>query len=213
MSHRVTSLFVLFLCVGFVGHAPSTLAEEWQDYENYTVVDHDTTWSGHVTRADLPKPTVVVNGATLTIEKGTTVEISLLTVHEGRIVAEGTPEQPIKFTKQAPDFSRVPADYAPYDKECYYAPEPGTIIFYATATEHDEPSLFRHVEFEGLGYDGAVGSDNCPDVHARAHPLRDFFIKTAQAERNELVTPALSFSGGQLRIEHSSFREIGRAHV
>src|SRR3989344_3717856 len=66
----------------------------WGDYENYTVIDHNTVWSGSMTAVGVDKPVVVVNGATLTIEKGSQIEWGLLSVYDGQIVAVGTEMEP-----------------------------------------------------------------------------------------------------------------------
>jgi pimeloyl-ACP methyl ester carboxylesterase len=188
--------------------------DPWQDYENYTVIDQDTTWSGHLGRAEMPKQTVVVNGAILTILPGTEVEVGMLSVYDGRIVAEGTAEQPIRFTKQAPDLSNVPADYAPYDRECYFFPEAGMIEFATYVEAETEASVFRHATFEGMGTSEWVGSDNCPWSMGMRHPLREWLVRTAHASERRLVEhPALRVDGGKLRLENVSFQNNVHADI
>jgi len=89
-------------------------AYDWDDYDNYTVIDHDTTWSGHITRTDIPKPVVIVNESVLTIAPGSNIEIGNISVYNGRIDAFGTEKEPIYFTKQSIDYSHIPVDYARY---------------------------------------------------------------------------------------------------
>ncbi len=203
MSYKMLGwLAILFFCLINTAHA----GDPWQNYDDYTVIDHDTMWSGHLGRTELPKPTVVVNGATLTIEKGTTVEVSMLTVLDGRIVAMGTETEPIHFTKQAPDFSRVPADYAPYDRECYFFPEAGMVEFASDATADAEPSVLRHVIFEGMGMNEWAESDNCPWSVGQANPVWNFFVKTVHAGRLFPANPALKFTAGRLKVEYVTFR-------
>ncbi|MDP2838135.1 MAG: hypothetical protein Q8O53_02560 [Candidatus Moranbacteria bacterium] len=207
MWYRIMGVLVFTFVLLGMSSTLAQAADPWQDYDNYTVIDHDTTWSGHLTRADFPKPTVVVNGAVLTILPGTQVAVGTLSVYDGRIVALGTATESIHFTKQATDYSRVPADYAPYDRECYFSPEAGMIEFSTEATADTEPSILRHVIFEGMGLNEWTGSDNCPWNVGWINPVRNFFVKTAHASaRTFMENPALRLSGGKLRIENASFK-------
>lgn len=61
-------------------------------------VTTDTTWSGDLRVTDT---VTVLEGATLTIDAGTTLQIAaskIITIR-GRLVAEGTPDEPILFTR------------------------------------------------------------------------------------------------------------------
>lgn len=193
-------------------HAAHTEDTGWGDYENYTVIDHDASWSGQITRADIPKPVVVVNGATLTIEKGAHIEIGTLTVYDGRIVALGTEQEKIVFAKQAPDLSWVsPEDLAQYDDECFMG-EGGMIEFSDwQVTGEEEPSFFRHVEFDGMGTYLQFDSDNCPSM-TMDDSHRSIF-STAYAASQTTYNPALRFRSGRLHIENSGFKNNDYADI
>ncbi len=90
-------------------------SEKWSDYDDYEVVSHDTVWSGNHVQAYIFKPIVVVDGATLTIEKGTHIEFSQIFVYDGRIVAEGTDAERIVFTKMPSQISEPEQDVGIYD--------------------------------------------------------------------------------------------------
>lgn len=182
-------------------------ASDWNNYDDYVVIDHDTIWTGTITRADIQKPVVVVNESVLTIEKGTTVEIGNLTVYSGHIVAIGTETEPIHFIKMPIDYSGVPVNYAPYDRECYSYPEAGMIEFASWADSETLPSVFRNVVFEGMGTYEWYGNDNCPWSMSMKDSFRNFFVKTANAAQNFLSNPALKLSSGKVQIEHSTFKD------
>ena len=80
---RITFLFVLVFAMAFLKYENVSAVEipdeeKWTNYDDYIVIDTDTTWSGQVVYDDPYKPVAIVNGATLTIEKGTAVN------HESR---------------------------------------------------------------------------------------------------------------------------------
>lgn len=184
---------------------------EWQDHENYIVIDEDTTWSGVLTRAELPKPVVVVRDAVLTIEPGTRVEVNTITVYSGRIVALGTAQNQIVFTKQAPDFSWMTSDFEQYDRECFLSSyASGTIEFMDWETRAEEvPSLFRFVTFDQMGQSVHNDGENCPaSIGQSDDALRRFFFPTAEAAQpTAFDSPALRFATGKLRMENVSFKE------
>jgi hypothetical protein len=207
------SVVILGLTVTHVVSADEGDSTGWNDYTNYTVIDHDTTWSGHITRADIPNPVVIVNDAVLTIAPGTQIEVGRLWVYSGRIVALGTETEPIHFTKREPDYSGVPADYAPYDKECYYQPEMGMIEFSSVAYDDSEPSILRFVQFEGMGAHEWYEAPHCPWSVSLANPVRNFFLERALAAGGWLSNPALKFSSGMVQIEHASFKNNHAADI
>lgn len=177
----------------------------WSDYDNYIVIDHNETWSGEKAFTDATKPIVVVNGATLTIEKGAHIKLGSLIVYDGKIVALGTEKEKIVFTKQKPDFSHIsPEDLAQYDNKCFMG-ESGMIEFSDwVETADEESSFFRYVEFEGMGTYLQYDSDNCPAVSMNNNYFNIF--NTAQAESLTTYNPAIRFNSGRLRIENSSFK-------
>ncbi|HRY82977.1 MAG TPA: hypothetical protein P5099_03930 [Candidatus Moranbacteria bacterium] len=201
---------ILFLLSGFKTCKAVEIPDEekWTDYDNYIVIDADTTWNGQVVYDDPYKPVAIVNGATLTIEKGTTVQIMSLEVYTGRIVAEGTQSEKIKFTKSIPE---LPEGYKP---ECLYAEngikfyEKGWLDEYAV-----EPSVFRYVEFENMGSDYLINEEECacPYTEGGCQAMNNniFYnlFKTAMAASyTKVESPVLNFESGNLLIENSSFK-------
>ena len=184
----------------------------WQDYDNYTVIAHDTLWSGTITAVDIPKPVVVVDGATLTIEKGTHIEVETLTVYDGKIIALGTEKEKIVFTRRPTDFSVLPPEFDQYDKNCFVGVG-GMIEFSDWAEENDAPSLFRYVEFDGMGTYVEYDSDNCPSMALNDKSFRSIFIETAYAMPQTTYNPALKFVSGKLHIENTSFKNNAYADI
>ena len=189
--------------------------EKWTDYNNYIVIDTDTTWSGQVVFDDPNKPVIIVNGATLTIEKGTAVQIMSLDVYMGRILAEGTQSEKIKFTKAAP---KIPEGYKP---ECLYMEngikfyERGWLDEYAV-----EPSIFRYVEFENMGSDYLINEEECAcpytdgGCQAMKNNIFHNLFKTALAAGyTKVESPVLNFESGNLLIENSIFKNNSYADI
>lgn len=211
-------IFLLFVVSALLVNVWSVQAESddvWQNYDDYEVIDHDTTWSGSFTQADIQKPVVVVNGATLTIEQGTRVTLGHLSVYDGRIVAEGTENEKITFTKLAPDFSSLTSDFDQYDRECflYLFPE-GTVEFSdLVATDAEEPSIFRNVVFEGMGSSVRNDGENCPSEVGRGKVLPFFIPAVYAGSPIDRDSPVLLFYSGRLRIESSEFRNSAYADI
>lgn len=211
---RLLIVAILFWPVVPIGGGIGSVhAEEeswWAEYEErYVVIHQDTVWGGHVTRENIPKPVIILNGATLTIAAGTRVETDRITVIDGRIIAKGTESEKIVFAKQAPDFSWMTPDFERYDRECFLSSyADGTIEFSSWSDAGDEGlSVFRYVEFDGMGTHIENDGGNCPDFAARDENLRSLFVNTARAAEPILRTsPALLFRSGQLHIENSVFR-------
>jgi len=184
-------------------------AYDWNNYEDFFVIDHDTTWSGHITRTDIPKPVVIVNESVLTIAPGSNIEIGNISVYNGRIDAFGTETEPIYFTKQPIDYSYIPSDYAP---ECYFHTEEGMIDFSARFLDIDTiPSVFQNVVFDGLGTHEWSGDFFCPGM-VRANPVQNLFFKKAYAQVLR-TNPVLKVTSGRVRIEHSTFKNTAFADI
>lgn len=187
----------------------------WTNYDDYVVIDHDTTWQGTLTRADLAKPVVIVNNATLTIEAGTHIEMDRIMVYDGRILAHGTATDRIVFTKQAPDLLVIPEGWRDeYDAECFPEVFPSGTIEFSENVESDdvsEDSVFRFVDFDHLGRQVSDEGKHCPTQVGMGRSVRDMFsIDTAEANRvRALRDPALHLTNGRVKIEHSAF--IGSA--
>ncbi|MBP9751302.1 MAG: alpha/beta hydrolase [Candidatus Moranbacteria bacterium] len=211
---RLLIAVLLFLPIvrigGDFGSAHAEEGDWWAGYEeNYVVIHQDTIWSGNITREDIPKPVMILNGATLTITPGTHVEIDRITVTDGRIIAKGTESEKIVFTKQAPDFSWMTPEYEQYDRECFpSAYAKGIIEFSSWSDVGDEGlSVFRYVEFVGMGTHIVNDGENCPDFAMRDKGLRSLLVNTAHASEPIMQTsPAILFHSGQLHIENSVFR-------
>ncbi len=187
----------------------------WTNYDDYVVIDHDTTWQGTLTRADLAKPVVIVNNATLTIEAGTHVAMDRIMVYDGRILARGMATDRIVFTKQEPDLSVIPEGWRDeYDPECFPDAFPSGTIEFSENVESDdvsEDSVFRFVDFDHLGRQISDAGKHCPSQVGMGRTFRDVFsIGTAEASRvRTFRDPALHLTNGRVKIEYSAF--IGSA--
>lgn len=154
-----------------------------QSYSDYvTVIDNDEIWNGEV---NLAKPVSIESGATLTIEKGTKIFFDAqhpmspldLVVNDGKIIAQGTMENPIIFDKKDAD-----------DKF--------SIIF---ASGSGNQSFLRYVRIENGGYD----YDWAPPVIISQNKKSNYFnFANAQAVAQ---MPALRAYSGNIHIENSIF--------
>ncbi len=151
-------------------------------YQNLpgTLISSDTTWSGNLT---LSGQHYVLPGVTLTIEEGTTVEWSyhndnvsdvgvLITLpadaenfedgarSSGRLVAEGTPDEPIVFTsargnKQPGDWGGIimvgdaPNNISGGEGEVEGLPQS---IRYGGSNANDDSGVLRYARIEYVGY-------------------------------------------------------------
>jgi len=180
--------------------------EKWVDYDNYIVINQDTTWRGDVVFTDQYKDIVVVDGATLTIEGGAHIELaSRLDVYLGRIVAEGTAENNIVFTTTSQDKLQLPAGYNP----ACSGPIFGGIEFDDYSWLYGmEPSVMRFVEFKSLGAHANLDrSGACSIGGVALNNLKNALFPVAQAAVTylDIYFPAIRFREGNLRIENSNF--------
>ncbi|HAI74122.1 TPA: hypothetical protein DCL22_01925 [Candidatus Moranbacteria bacterium] len=183
MQKNIKSALIVFLVVVFVftplgfGKYLSKNAEanaievpedqKWLDYENFNVIRQDTTWSGNIVFDDMYKPVIIVDGATLTIEKGTHIVMTDLIVFLGRIAAEGTAEENIVFTK-----AQYPAGFDPNCNSW----ATGTIEFDDWSFWYGmEPSIMRFVEFKDMGTYESFDMNSCPDAPS-AFNFKNIFI-------------------------------------
>ncbi len=208
---------VLFLasgCLMWVSAVLCVYADEapwWEGSTEYIVIDHDTTWDGTLTHADIPKPVIVVNDATLTLKPGTHAEIVSLSVYDGRILALGNQTNRITLTKASPDFSDIPAEVlALHDPECFPSAYPSGTIEFAENVESDdarEDSVFQYVDFDHLGRKVSDEGKHCPSEVGFNSSVRDFLsIGTAHAASVRIFRdPALRVTNGRVKIEHSAF--------
>ncbi|HBI33718.1 MAG TPA: hypothetical protein DEA43_00195 [Candidatus Moranbacteria bacterium] len=178
----------------------------WDDYDNYIVINEDVTWRGTVTYNDIWKPVVIVDGATVTIEKGTRVEILDLEVLYGRIVAQGTKDEPIIFTKANPDYSQYSENEKMYYEFCTSAPR-GVVGFYDESFyEGNESSIFNYVKIENMGSYDYEDIEICSSV--TSFNIFKSFVQTAKAQEAPRIireNPAVEFGSGKVRIENSDF--------
>lgn len=184
----------------------------WYCNGNYIVINGDdnpnTTWSGNVSYPD--KPVVLVRGAILTIEPGTHVEINKLwVIDSSQVLAEGTKENNIVFTKPVFDPTTIPEDQKKYDQGCFINTE-GMIEFDNNGSyDDDDPSVFKYVEFDGMGTNISYDADNCPwsgQVQGMLN-VHSWLGNTAYAQRLATKTnPALEYESGKLEIENATFK-------
>lgn len=123
-------------------------------------------------------------GMTLIIEKGAEIKLgqyAYISVSGGRIIANGTEDEPIKITSKYPNTSAL--------IEFYY---PGWV-----GTFELEPSFLRYVEFSNGGYE----EQECIDCSA----FWQYIFPSANAFNNEF--PALYFKGGKLHVENCTFKD------
>lgn len=175
----------------------------WWNEENYTVIGSDAVWSGTVV---VQKPVVIVNGATLTVEKGARVELGEdMTVVDGTLVAQGTERERVTFTKgPAPDLSM----YDEAQRVCFSR---GTgIRFSDTSNGKNALSMLRYAIVEALGVDAVFNDALCPYAFSKPEektPWRLPFVETAYAQNmTTRRASAVTYSSGQVRIENTEFR-------
>ena len=123
----------------------------------------------------------VTNGATLTIEPGTTIVgdfdipgSSLFVLRGARIIAEGTPDKPIVFTSERPVGQRQPGDWggliivgngitnrgAPTYIEGTGTGPANPLVDYSGGTDNDDDSgLLRYVRIEFAGFPTAPNEE------------------------------------------------------
>ena len=180
---------------------------------DYVVIDRDTTWSGNISYPD--KPVVVVDWNTLTIEKGAHIEINKLIVAEyGRVVAEGTKEENIYFTKSKFDASKLTDKQKQYDQKCFMEAS-GTIDFESwVGWDDQEPSIFKYVEFNRMGTDLQFDDENCPGGNmAFFEDHKSSIFNTAYAQTQSLRSPVIKYSYGMLKIENATFKNNAYADI
>lgn len=129
-------------------------------------------------------------GMTLVIEKGSKVKLgqyAYISVNGGRIVANGTNDEPIEITSVYPDSSAL--------MEFVYEKRDGI--------PEAEPSFLRYVQFSSGGYE----ESQCIDCSA----FLQYILPRANAFSGG--TPALYFRGGKLHIENCSFNDNKYADI
>lgn len=135
---------------------------------------------------------VYVNpGITLVIEKGSEVKLgqyAYISINGGRIIANGTNDEPIKITSLYPNTSHLIEFYY---KKWSNIPEP-------------EPSFLRYVEFSNGGYEEY---NPCPECSA----FLQYFIPKAFAFSGGI--PAVYFRGGKAHLENCNFENNQYADI
>ena len=212
-SMRKPLLFLpAFLVAVFVWIPALVHAEFIGDERNYEVIREDTVWSGSFAQADVRKPVIILDGAAVTIDPGTHVEISRLQIFNGRIIARGTESRPITFTTMPEDWSWLPPSYEQYDRECFHRRIPeGSVEFFDLADDEtgalNEASVFEYTIFENMGsyieHDGV----NCPFSQARKEQKLPFVRTAIAAEPYLREVPAFRFFSGHVRMDHVVFRD------
>ena len=189
---------------------------KWLDYDNYTVINEDVIWSGNVVYDDIMKPVVIVDGATVTIEKGTHVSLLVLQVFYGRIVAEGTAEDPIIFTKATPNYWAYPDIDQDYDLACG-SDSRGIVSFDDWSfAEGNDQSVFSHVKFENMGSYDYWNEEICSGGSAMFKNIKNSIFPKAYAQTEPRLArsnPALEMLNGKLRIEDSAFLNNSYADI
>ncbi|HWQ60407.1 MAG TPA: hypothetical protein VN420_04690 [Candidatus Fimivivens sp.] len=221
-TRQVTSPVIFFvLLIGLMwpsqrdtGRAHAEDDYTWQYYDNFEVIDKDTVWQGSFVQKNFWKPVVVVNGATLTIEKGTKVEISHLSVYNGKIIAEGTDTERIVITP-APSYLDIgDGGLGNCDAECFRQRPEGVIEFNDYTEKGNGPSIFRYVVFDKMGSDLKKYVGKCPVQVMNRPSWRSFLGETAHAVQNiDFSSPSIDFVAGNVDMDHCSFRNGAIADI
>ncbi len=176
----------------------STVSADESEMSHDLRITEDVTWSGAVDLSAYDG-VFVDGGATVTIEKGATVLIQHMNVIDGRIVAEGTIEEPITMRGVA---KTSDDDFDPY---CT-TPALPTIQFDEFAGAEDSPvSIFSFVIFENMGTDYTFDdAEMCAPMALRDRLWHIFFPSAyaAEARRN---APAFLYNSGRVEIKSCVF--------
>lgn len=173
--------------VGGGAGGASAAAEEHVSGE----ITQDTTWTAG-TRYVLDDLTYVVNGATLSIEPGTTIEgggvgSALIVTRGSRLVAEGTPESPIVFTSAIDAGLRAPGDW-------------GGVALLGAAPVNVEGPLLEGIE--ALGDRGAYGGSDAAHDCGSLEYVRIEFAGFEFSPDNELNGLTLAGCGTGTNIDY-----------
>ena len=189
-------------------------AQEYVDWwesnpQDYTLIRTDTTWSGNVL---VDKPVLVIDGATLTLEKGTRVTLAEdVSVIDGTFLAEGTERENIVFTNGPErDVSGVPE----VQRGCFLYGR--SIRFSERSNGVNAPSLLRYVTVENLGIDVMYDSNLCPYAFLEKKDAGwpDWLLSSAYAEHlTSKKVPALFYESGRVHIENSRFENNAYADI
>lgn len=145
---------------------------------------------------------LVTPGATLTIEKGTTIlgggrpHAALVVQRGARIIAEGTPEEPIVFTSAKPPDQRSPGDW-------------GGVVILGNAPVNlmEEQSGQRRGRVEGLTFGGEYGGEDVDDDSGVLRYVRIEYAGYELAPGNELNGLTLAGVGRGTQIDHVQVRQ------
>ncbi|NTU66821.1 MAG: hypothetical protein HGB08_02740 [Candidatus Moranbacteria bacterium] len=179
-------------------------------YDDRMEIDHDTVWSGEV---DISNTDVeIIEGATLTIEKGTRIRMGNIYVFDGRIDARGTSKENIVFVKPPFDPSSIPEEDQQYDPKCFMY-EGGMIEFSDTPEENEDPSILEHVSFEDMGTYVEYDTSDCPPRIGINDKARRNIFNTAYASQELRFNPAVTFYSGRVDIDNSTFKDNSYADI
>lgn len=170
-------------------------ANGWYEYGGVLIIDADETWHKNDNLV-FDKDIYLENGATLTIEPGAIIQFRrndrwdapTLNILGGRILAEGTSEEPIIFTAESNDdtffinFENTP-DYGGQD-----------VL----------PSFFRYVEISGGGQSNEGGP-------IQSFYKKSFFFSTALAAEDGRAV--FYYQGGKAHFENSRFYDNAYADI
>ncbi len=182
---RILFIF-LFLLAPEVSWLES-FAQPYSQYSQPIIISLNTVWHKE-DKLIFQRPIVIVNGATLTIEKGTQIifknkkdfRVPLgIKVLKGKIIAQGETQSKIIFLSQ---------DKTPFS---------------LSIESKEQQSFFRYVKIIGGGYQLAFHSHNSNF---------NFFSK-AYAFRGILGQAALEVRGGKIKVENTEFLNSHYADV
>lgn len=199
-----------------LGFSANPIFAQEYDHLKYShiLIEEDTVWSESFVQEDFRKNIAIVNDATLTIQAGTKVEIGELSVFDGRIVAQGTKNNPIIITKGAS--LPLTEDQKNYDPKCFpFNESPGTIQFYdePQTSGDEETSFFSFVIFQNMGTSIHHDGIGCPFNLAKNKSFFPFISSVLAGPPVQRDIPTIDFFDGRLFMENVSFQNSAFADI
>lgn len=162
-------------------------------------IESNTTWTA-ANRYLMKSLVVVRKGVTLTIEKGTTIlgdnatKAILLVEAGGRLVAEGTADQPIVFTSQAAEGQKRAGDW-------------GGLVILGNAPVNVQGANVEGVVADSQGANTTYGGTNADDDSGVIRYVRIEYSGVLLSQDNEINGMTLAGVGRGTKIDHVQVRK------
>lgn len=162
-------------------------------------IQTNTTWSA-ANRYLMKSLVAVRSGSTLTIEKGTTIlgdnaTKAILLVEAGaRIVAEGTADEPIVFTSQAPEGQKRAGDW-------------GGLVVLGNAPVNVAGANVEGVVADAQGAKTTYGGDKADDDSGVLRYVRIEYSGVLLSQDNEINGVTFAGVGNGTRVDHVQVRQ------